>query len=377
MSSENRNADPQQEQPDWKRICEQYWQKLSQRSLEYYEQHQHQFSTRNLIAGGAALIVAAWAGCGFYQVDRGYRGVETLIGAYSSTTSQGNHWHMPWPLGQVTLVNVGTPRVVELGLRAAKQNFNIPETLSISRDHGLINAGWLVQYQVDDARNFLFNVANPEQTIKQLTDSLGREEIARYTLADLTREGGATAAGAVKLQLQKLLDQQHAGIQIIGVRLAEIMPPDLARSAFEDAKRAHDEHQHLKHEAEVYANEQITKARNESQRLTREATSYAAEKVAKTENETARFEQLLTEYQKSPAIVRKQLYLDAQEHILAATRKVIVTTDQLPGMYFVAPTLSNVALQAADPNHAASIVDNSAHAHKAVRGELRPSRSKP
>lgn len=379
MSSENHNADPQQEHPDWKRTCELYWQRVSQKTLEFYQLHQQQFSLRNLTLASSGLVVSVWLGCGFYRVDNGYRGVETLMGAYNMTTGPGSHWHSPWPLGRVTLVNVGSPRAVEFGLRAAKQGFNIAESPTLTRDQRLVNVGWSVQYQISDARDYLFNVHHLDLAIKQLTDSIGRAEIARHVQDDLTRDNGAQIASAVKMQLQKSLDQQRAGVQLVGVRLAEIMPPDSARAAYEEAKQAHDEHPRLQHEAEIYANEQVTKARTEAARIKREAQEYVSAKLVKTEGDTARFEQLLGEYEKNPQVVRKQLYLESQEKVLAASRKIIVSTDQLPGLYFAAPVISNTAMKPSDTeSHVgseASVADSN-NGHRSVRNELRPSRSK-
>lgn len=378
MSSENHNADPQQEQPsEWKKLFEQYWQRLNDRAQAFYELHQHQLSLRNVALASSGVVVSVWLGLGFYRVDSGYRGVETLMGAYSVTTGPGSHWHTPWPFGRVTLVNVGSPRAVEFGLRVSKAGLNVAEAPTVTRDQQLVNSGWSVQYQINDARDYLFNVRNPDLAIKHLADSIGRAEIARHEYADVFRDGGAQVAGSVKAQLQKLLDQQRSGIQVVGVRLAELMPPDAAKQAFEDAKRAKEESPRLRHDAEIYANEQITKARSEAARLRRDAESYASDKVAKTQGETARFEQLLEEYVKNPAVVRKQLYLESQEKVLAATRKIIVSTDQLPGLYFAAPAISNAPMQASETSgNEVSAVDQN-KGHRSVRGELRPSRSKP
>jgi len=153
------------------------------------------------------------------------------------------------------------------------------------------------------------------------------------------------------------------------------------QGAFEDAIRAREDKQRLINEAEAYANEVIPKARGAASRILQEAEAYSAEKVANAKGQTERFDQLLVEYEKSPAITRKRLYLEAKEKLYSSTNKIVVDTDQPPALYMplqqMSPTSSATGQVASEPT---TTLDRSsverASVHHAAASELRPSRSR-
>ncbi|MDP3875724.1 MAG: FtsH protease activity modulator HflK [Methylobacter sp.] len=384
MSSEKHSTERNQ-QPDWKFELEKNWKTLYRKSSDYFLNHKDQFSLAKVsgIVGGAATVI--WLATGVYIVDEGNRGVITRFGAYNETTTPGPHWHLPAPIEKVSIVNVEQQRFIEVGYRDSRGNksSNVgQESLMLTTDENIVNVRLAVQYQINNARDYLFNVRDNEDTLKQLTESVERAVIGSNNMDYVLTEGRSEIVAEIKRDIQAAMDDYQAGIIIASVNLQDAQPPEEVQGAFEDAIRAREDKQRLINEAEAYSNEIIPKARGAASRLLLEAEAYEAEKVAKAKGDTQRFEQLLVEYEKAPAITRKRLFLEAREKLFSSTNKVIVDAGQsAPQLYMplqnpVSNTVAankSTALElpgepvAVDKNDAAKIAANN----------LRPSRSKP
>jgi membrane protease subunit HflK len=386
MSSEKHNTTQQTPKPDWKFEFERHWKTVCQKSADFFHSQKQQFSLLKMlgIVGGSSLLL--WLASGLYLVDQGNRGVVTRFGAYSETTQPGPNWHIPIPIEKVTIINVEQQRFIEVGYRSnsrsSKPELLPQESLMLTTDENIINVRLAVQYQISDARNYLFNVKANEATLKQLTESVERAVIGRNNMDYVLTEGRSEIVAEIKRDIQSGMDAYQAGITITSVNLQDAQPPEEVQGAFEDAIRAREDKQRLINEAEAYSNEIIPKARGAASRMLLEAEAYEAEKVAKANGETQRFDQLLVEYEKAPAITRKRLYLEAKEKLLSSTNKVIVEAGQTaPQLYM---PLQNSVLQQV-PVSKAPIVENSAEAvareknygQNPTTNALRPSRSKP
>jgi membrane protease subunit HflK len=385
MSSEKHNNTQQIPQPDWKFEIERHWKAFCQKSLDYFHSHKQQFSISKMagFVGGSSVLL--WLISGVYIVDQGNRGVVTRFGAYSATTLPGPNWHIPMPIENVTLINVEQQRFIEVGYRGNSRNSKpelIPqESLMLTMDENIINVRLAVQYQIANARDYLFNVKGNEDTLKQLTESVERAVIGRNTMDYVLTEGRSEIVAEIKRDIQYGMDGYHAGISLASVNLQDAQPPEEVQGAFEDAIRSREDKQRVINEAEAYSNEIIPKARGAASRLLLEAEAYEAEKVAKATGETQRFEQLLVEYEKAPAITRKRLFLEAKEKLLSTTNKVIVEAGQSPQMYM--PLQNAVSHQL--PDSKASVQQSTTdvasiektHGQNTAGTSLRPSRSKP
>lgn len=384
MSSEKQNTSKQTPQPDWKLEFEKQWKAVSDKANEFYNDHKGMFSLSKIFAILGGSLGVAWLISGVYIVDEGNRGVVTRFGAYVDTTMPGPHWHLPLPIENVSIVNVEQQRFIEVGYsdasRMSKSSMIPQESLMLTSDENIIAVRLAVQYQINDAKDYLFNVKNSENTLKQLTESVLRAVIGRNDMDFVLTEGRSQIVAEVKEEIQKALNGYKAGISIASVNLQDAQPPEEVQGSFEDAIRAREDKQRLINEAEAYSNEIIPKARGAAGRIVQEAEAYAQEKVAKAKGETERFDQLLVEYEKNPAITRKRLYLEAKEKFYSSTNKIIVNTDQAPALYMPFPQTmqgSSHPVTAAEPE---SSVDahgsEKATVRKANNNELRPSRSK-
>ncbi len=384
MSSEKHSTERNQ-QPDWKFELEKNWKTLYRKSSDYFLNHKDQFSLAKAsgIVGGAAVVI--WLSTGVYIVDEGNRGVITRFGAYNETTTPGPHWHLPAPIEQVSIVNVEQQRFIEVGYRDSRGNksSNVgQESLMLTTDENIVNVRLAVQYQINNARDYLFNVRDNEDTLKQLTESVERAVIGSNNMDYVLTEGRSEIVAEIKRDIQAAMDDYQAGIIIASVNLQDAQPPEEVQGAFEDAIRAREDKQRLINEAEAYSNEIIPKARGAASRLLLEAEAYEAEKVAKAKGDTQRFEQLLVEYEKAPAITRKRLFLEAREKLFSSTNKVIVDAGQsAPQLYM---PLQNPVANHATVNKSTALelpgepvaVDKN-DAAKIAANNLRPSRSKP
>ena len=275
-----------------------------------------------------AIPLVIWALTGIYIVDEGNRGVVTRFGKYIETTQPGPHWRLPAPFEKHAIVNVEQQRFIEVGYRTnirqqTQQSF-AKEALMLTQDENIINLSLSVQYRIKDAKAYLFNLNDPDLTLRQVTESAVRGVIGKNTMDFVLTDGRSGFADEVKGDIQKILDQYDAGIQVMAVNIKDAQPPEEVQSAFEDAIKAREDEQRLKNEAEAYANDVIPKARGAAARLTEESEGYKLRVIAKAKGEAGRFEQLLTEYQKAPEITRTRLYIDAIEEILSKTNTLLL-----------------------------------------------------
>jgi membrane protease subunit HflK len=287
----------------------------------------------------AAVAVGLWALTGIYLVDEGSRGVVTRFGAYEDTTLPGLHWHFPAPIDKVEVVNIEQQRFMEIGYRSGgrqQSQGSVPkEALMLTQDENIIDIRLAVQYQIKDAQAYLFNVADPDVTLKQVIESAQRAVIGKSTMDFVLTEGRSNIADEIKVEIQQTLDEYKTGIIVSNVNLVDAQPPDQVQNAFEDAIKAREDEQRLKNEAEAYANEVVPKARGAAARLLEESEAYKQKAVARAEGEASRFLQLLAEYEKSPDVTRERMYLDAMQEVLGQTGALVVDVKNSNNMLYL------------------------------------------
>lgn len=277
------------------------------------------FRSLGILAGGALLL---WTATGFYIVDQGKNGVETRFGKYIATTQAGWHWHFPSPIDQVDVVNVDKQESIEIGYRSSvekhSEGLGVPEeALMLTEDENIIDVRLAVQYQIKDAKDYLFSLSDPIATLRQVTESAERGVIGSNKMDYVLTEGRSQIVSEIKQEIQSAMDTYHSGIQITSVNLQDAQPPEQVQSAFEDAIKAREDKQRLINEAETYANDVVPKARGTAARKMQEAQGYKEQVIAQAEGEASRFSQLLNEYRKAPEVTRQRLYVAAMESILS------------------------------------------------------------
>ncbi len=289
-----------------------------------------------LIAGIVALV---WLFSGIYIVDAGKQGVVLRFGAYSETTAPGPHWHIPYPVEQVEVVDVEQRRFVEIGYRsgaAGQSTVAVPrEALMLTQDENIVNIQLAVQYQVSDPQRYLFDVRDPNVVLKQVAESVIREVIGKNDMDFVLKEGRAQVVADIKTVMQKTLTSYQAGLLVSDVNLQDAQPPEEVQAAFSDAIKAREDKERLKNEAEAYANDVIPKARGAAARQIQEANGYRESLIAKAEGEASRFSQVLTEFKKAPEVTRKRLYLETMESVMTQSNKVLIDSKNANNMMYL------------------------------------------
>ncbi|MGY6274982.1 FtsH protease activity modulator HflK [Methylomonas sp. MgM2] len=276
-----------------------------------------------VIAGAVVL----WGMSGFYIVDEGTRGVVTRFGAYVDTTTPGLNWHIPAPVEQVQVVNVEKQQFIEVGYRSGSGMAmgSVPkEAMMLTKDENIVDVRLAVQYQVKDAKDYAFNVLDPNSTLKQVTESVERGVIGASNMDFVLTEGRSEIVMAIKSEIQSVMDAYKTGILVTSVNLQDAQPPEQVQGAFEDAIKAREDKQRLINEAEAYSNDVLPKARGAASRIEQEAEGYKERVIAQAKGDVSRFAQLLTEYKKAPAVTKQRMYIEAMESVLQRSNNVLV-----------------------------------------------------
>jgi len=280
MSSEKPNT-TNPSPHDWKAEIDRHLHNLSQRTHHFFNEHKQLFKLSNVSAILGSTLAIGWLASGVYIVDEGNRGVVSRFGAYVETTQPGPHWHLPLPIERVAVVNVEQQRFIEIGYRDSSRfakAASVPqESLMLTSAENIVNVRLAVQYQINNAKDYLFSVKDNEATLKQLTESVERAVIGRNNMDFVLTEGRSEIVAEIKREIQSAMDQYKTGITIASVNLQDAQPPEEVQGAFEDAIRAREDKQRLINEAEAYSNEIIPKARGAASRMLQEAEAYEAE----------------------------------------------------------------------------------------------------
>lgn len=276
-------------------------------------------SATPLPSGLIGLVIVAlallWAASGFYVVDEQEQAVVLRFGKHLATKDAGLQWRMPWPIEKEEIVNV-------TGVRATRDRATM-----LTQDENIVDLELTVQYRVSDVNAFVFQVADPDLTIRQATKSSVREVVGQSQMDFILTEGREEIADRTKVLLQERMDEYGTGLFVTEVNLQQAQPPEPVQAAFADAIKAREDQQRLKNEAEAYANDRLPRARGAAARQVEEATAYRDQVVAKAQGDASRFTQLLAEYREAPKVTRERLYLDAMGEVYGGNNKVLIDVD--------------------------------------------------
>lgn len=276
--------------------------------------------TRNGILIGAAAAVLLWAFASFYTVRPEERSVELFLGKFSTIGNPGLNF-APWPLVTRQIVGVTNERTTDVGVGS---NVSSDGNLMLTRDQNVVDVGFQVVWNIDNPADYLFNLADPEDTINAVSESAMRDIIARSELAPILNRDRAAIAQDLQRAIQETLDSYNAGIRVIRVNLQRAVAPSQVIDAFREVQAAQQQRERLQNEADAYANQVTAGARGEAARLIEQAEGYRAEAVNNAQGEASRFLAVYEEYVKAPEVTRRRLYLETMERVLGDMNKVIL-----------------------------------------------------
>ena len=270
----------------------------------------------------AIVAVVAWVLSGIYIIEPAERGVVLRFGKFHSITAPGPHWIMRG-IETVDKVDVDNLRTVS---HRAKM---------LTRDENIVQVEVAVQYQVRDAREYLFQVRDPDYTLQEAAESALREVIGGISMDEFLSGGRGAIVQQTKELTQSILDKYNAGLILTSVNLQDPQPPEEVQGAFEDAIKAREDEQRYRNQAEAYALDILPKARGDAARLREAAMAYRDKVVANAEGEASRFTQTRLEYEKAPEITRKRMYIETMEYVLANTSKVLMTVQDGNNLMYI------------------------------------------
>lgn len=286
----------------------------------------------SVIVLAVIAILLFWLASGLYIVEPDEVGVVLRFGAFDRTTQPGWNYHLPGPIETVLKPKVTRVNKTEIGYRSAEAHTarepvsrQLPEeSLMLTGDENIVDVNCAVFWVINDAQAYLFNIREPERTVKAAAESALREVIGEHLLAMILANGRAQIESDTKTLLQQLLDFYGAGITVTQVQLQRVDPPAPVIDAFRDVQRALADQARLKNEAEAYRNDIIPKAHGEAARIGQEAEAYRQQIVARAQGDAGRFEAVYQAFKATQDVTLQRIYLETMEDILKNSNKVII-----------------------------------------------------
>ena len=278
--------------------------------------------------------IVIWLGTGFYRVQPAEDAVILTFGKWTNTRDEaGLGYALPWPIQEIVKVDVAFDRRVEVGFRdksTSRSNSNdIPsESLMLTGDENIIDIDFVVLWRVGDAGKYLFQIRDPETTVKKVAESAMREVIGKTQIQRALTEARAEVEAGTKELMQKMLDDYQSGVVINNVQLLKVDPPAAVVDAFDDVQRARADRERSKNEAETYRNDIVPKARGEAQKLVQEAEAYKQAVTSKAQGESERFLSVYAAYAQAKDVTQKRIYLETMQQIMQQSKKIIVGNDK-------------------------------------------------
>jgi membrane protease subunit HflK len=316
---------------------------------------------RTMMPGGAGssrgivlillIAVAIWLASGFYRVQPDEQGVVLRFGAFTRTTQPGLNYHLPSPIETALTPSVTRVNRVDVGFRSTGATSSsagsrpVPEEgLMLTGDENIIDVQFTVFWVITDAGKFLFNIRNPEGTVKAAAESAMREIVGRSAIQRLdeaTASGNRAAVTGIMIRdilergrreveqesqklLQRVLDDYGSGIQVTQIQMQNVEPPAQVIDAFRDVQRAEADKERLRNEAQAYRNDILPRARGQASMIVQEAEGYKKQTVSKAQGDSSRFKALYEQYRNSPQVTRQRLYLETMEEVLSKNSKIII-----------------------------------------------------
>jgi len=284
----------------------------------------------------ALVLLGIWAANGFYRVQPNQEGVPVLLGRFvGTTTNPGLHWNWPAPIGKVYTPDVTAENRIEIGLRTSGESSrrgasvrDMPEeSQMITGDENIVDIDFVVFWRISDAPNYLFNIRNPDETVKMAAESVMRAIIGQTPIQEALTSRREDIEARTLSSLQKLMSEYQAGIQVRQVQLLAVLPPKNVIDAFDEVSRARQDMDRLKNEAEAFRNDIVPRARGEAQQLLQGAEAYRQEVVNRAQGDANRFNSVYQAYRQAKDVTTTRIYLETLESIFSNVNKVIIDSE--------------------------------------------------
>jgi membrane protease subunit HflK len=286
------------------------------------------------IALALVAALAIWGLSGFFRVQSEELGVVLRFGKHVRTVQPGLNYHLPYPIETVMLPKALRVSTLNIGMtlmddpaRRGRTMRDVPEeSLMLTGDENIVDVDFTVLWRIkpDGVGDFLFNIQNPEGTVKAVAESAMREVIGRSNIQPILTGARNTTEAAVHELMQKTLDSYGAGILIQQVQMQKVDPPQQVIDSFRDVQAARADLERLQNEAQTYANRVVPDAKGRAAQILQGAEGYKEQAVAEAKGQTARFLKVYDEYKKAPDVTRERIYLETMERVLGNADKLVL-----------------------------------------------------
>jgi membrane protease subunit HflK len=293
----------------------------------------------NLSGMGIALLLVAalaiWGLSGFFRVQPDELGVVLRFGKHVRTVQPGLNYHLPYPIETALLPKALRVSTLSIGMRIIDDSRrgggttirDVPEeSLMLTGDENIVDVDFTVLWRIkpDGVGDFLFNIQNPEGTVKAVAESAMRDIIGRSNIQPVLTGARTTIEAAVLELMQKTLDSYGAGILIQQVQMQKVDPPSQVIDSFRDVQAARADFERLQNEAQTYANRVVPDARGRAAQILQTAEGYREQAIADARGQSARFLSVYDEYKKAPGVTRERIFLETMEKVLGGADKLVL-----------------------------------------------------
>ncbi|WP_405229962.1 FtsH protease activity modulator HflK [Lentisalinibacter sediminis] len=298
-------------------------------------------SARPIILGIVIALLAWGVMTSFYTVQPEQRAVVKRFGDVIGISDPGLHFKLPFGIDETQFV--ATERVLkqEFGFRSqevrqqgatqySEREFD-NESAMLTGDLNIINVEWVVQYRINDPIKFLYELREPTNTLRDISESVMRRVVGNRLGSEVLTVGRVDIQSQSREEIQQIMDRYDAGIHIITVELQDVVPPRAVQPAFNEVNEARQERERMINEAQKRVNQEIPRAEGEAIRTVAVAEGYATERVNRALGESVRFTAVLDEYRDAPEVTRSRLYLETLNEVLPTIGQVLVVQDDQVG----------------------------------------------
>lgn len=300
-----------------------------------------QISVRLVVSILVVLILLAIAATSFFSVDQTEQAVVLRFGKYVRTVGPGLQTKLPLGIEKNYNVETAVVKTLTFGYRATDISgtslsgafVNTDESMMLTGDLNIVDVEWIVQYRINDPQAYLFSVRDKETTIRDISQSVMNQLVGDLPILAIMTSERTNIEYEAQREMQELFDSYGFGIEIVAVKLQNIMPPEgEVQDAFEDVNKAIQDMNTLINEGKQYYNQEIPAAQGEAEKMIAEAEGYAAERINRAEGDTARFNAVRNEYEKNKEITRERLYIETMEDVLTSDGSITLIDSNLENM---------------------------------------------
>jgi membrane protease subunit HflK len=285
------------------------------------------FFTRQGVISTVIALALVWSYLSFYTVKPEEKAVELFLGQFYQVKADGLNV-APWPIVSAVIVNTSQQRTTDIGTGTGG---DLDNGLMLTGDQNIVDIEFQVVWNINDPAKFLFNLKDPEDTIRAVAESAVRDIVARSQLAPILNKNRGEVENSLTTEVQSTLDSYDSGISVVRVNLLKSDVPAEVADSFRAVQAAQQERDRLQKEANAYANKVTAAARGQASQTGQEAQAYAARVVNEAQGDASRFLSVYAEYVKAPEVTRKRMYLETMEQVLGGANKVIMDNSTSQG----------------------------------------------